>query len=137
MQTADPTTKATLLSYFPERIQIALRHYAAALNLPLEILVHLGISYFLESADIDAGVNDQALPEPHQGILAYFPKAMQKGIEQYATEYDFPPDAVVELVVTFLLDPDASSFEDCQVGVRREQVHLLQQYRQNHQVKAA
>jgi hypothetical protein len=62
---------------------------------------------------------------------------MQKGIEQYATEYEFPPEAVVELAVTFLLDPDASSFEDCQVGVQREQVHLLQQYRQDHQAEAA
>lgn len=62
---------------------------------------------------------------------------MQKGIEQYATEYEFPPEFVVEMAVTFLLDPDASSFEDCQVGVQREQVHLLQQYRENYQAKAA
>jgi len=137
MQTADSTTKATLLSHFPERIQVALSHYAAELNLPPESLVQLGIGYFLESADIDAGVIDQALPEPHQGILANFPKAMQKGIEQYATEYEFPPEAVVELAVTFLLDPDASSFEECQVGVQREQVHLLQHYRQDHQAEAA
>jgi hypothetical protein len=46
MQTADSTTKATLLSYFPERIQIALSHYAAELNLPPETLVQLGIGYF-------------------------------------------------------------------------------------------
>jgi len=137
MQTADSTKKATLLSYFPERIQVALSHYAAELNLPPESLVQLGIGYFLESADINAGMIDQALPEPHQGILAHFPKAMQEGIEQYATEYEFPPEAVVELAVTFLLDPDASSFEECQVGLQREQVHLLHLYRQSHQAKAA
>ena len=50
-------------------------------NTLLEALVQLAIGYFLESADIDAGVNDQALPELHQGILAHFPKAMQKGID--------------------------------------------------------
>jgi hypothetical protein len=137
MQTADATIKATLLSYFPERVQIALNNYAAELNLPPDSLVQLGISYFLESADIDAGMHDQALSASHQDILAHFPKVMQKGIEQYATEYEFPPEAVVELAVTFLLDPDASGFEDCQIGIQREQVHLLQQYRQNHRAEVA
>ena len=33
MQTADSTTKATLLSYFPKQIQVALSAYAAELNL--------------------------------------------------------------------------------------------------------
>lgn len=139
MQTADSTTKATLLSYFPERIQVALSAYSAELNLPPETLVRLGIGYFLESAEIDAGINDQELPDSqsNKGVLAHLPVAMQKGIVQYAAEYDFPPEAVVELAVTFLLDPDASSFEDCQVGVQREQVTLLQHYHQNHQTKAA
>lgn len=41
------------------------------------------------------------------------------------------------MAVTFLLDLDASSFEDCQVGVQKEQVYLLQQYRKAHQPEAA
>jgi hypothetical protein len=89
MQTADSTTKATLLSYFPERIQIALSHYAAELNLPPETLVQLGIGYFLEAADIDAGVNDQALPEPHQGILAHFPKRCKKALNSMRLSMSF------------------------------------------------
>lgn len=137
MQTADSTTKATLLSSFPERIQIALSHYVAELNLPPESLVQLGIGYFLEAANIDAGMHDQALPELQQSLLAHFPKAMQKGIEQYAAEYEFPPEAVVELAVTFLLDPDASSFDDCQVSLQRELIYLLQQYHQEHQAEVA
>jgi len=128
-----------LLSYFPERIQAALSAYLAELNLPPETLVQLGIGYFLESAEIDAGINDQELPDsqPNKGVLTHLPTAMQKGIVKYAAEYDFPPEAVVELSVTFLLDPDAGSFKDCQVGVQREQVALLQKYHKNHQTKAA
>ncbi|PZV08721.1 MAG: hypothetical protein DCF22_19700 [Leptolyngbya sp.] len=139
MQTADSTTKATLLSYFPERIQAALSAYASELNLSPEALVQLGIGSFLESAEISAGMNDQDLPDDlmSQGVLAHLSNSMQKGIEQYATEYEFPPAAVVELAVTFLLDPDASNFEDCQVDIRREQTHLLQQYRSDRKAEAA
>ena len=86
MQTADSTTKATLLSYFPERIQAALSAYASEINLSPETLVQLGIGSFLESAEISAGMNDQDLPDylTSQGILAHLPNSMQKGIEQYA-----------------------------------------------------
>lgn len=139
MQTADSTTNSTLLSYFPERIQAAIRAYGAEVSLSPEAVVQFAIGYFLESADIKVGPNGQEAPNshPNQGILAYLPNSLQKGIEQYATEYEFPADYVVELAVTFILDPDASGFEDCQVGVQREQVYLLQQYRENSQAQAA
>jgi hypothetical protein len=139
MQTADSTPKATLLSYFPERIQAALKAYAAEVALPPEAVVQLAIGYFLESADINIDTNNQdvlSIPS-HETVLAHLPLPLQKGIEQYATEIEFPLEAVVELAVTFLLDPDATSFEDCQVGVQREQVYLLQQYREAHQAEAA
>ena len=139
MQTADLTTKATLISYFPERIQAALSAYASELNLSPETLVQLGIGSFLESAEISAGVNEQDLPDDltNQGILAHLPSSMQKGIEQYAAEYEFPPESVVELAVTFLLDPDASSFEDCHIDIGREQTQLLQQYYGDRKAEAA
>jgi hypothetical protein len=139
MHTADSTTKATILSHFPERIQAALRAYGVETNLSPESVVKLAISYFLESADLNVDLSDQGPPNvlPNQNLLAHLPYAMQKGIEQYAAEYEFPAEFVVELAVTFLLDPDASSFEDCQVGVQKEQIHLLQQYRRNHQAEAA
>ena len=84
-------------------------------------------------------MNDQDLPDylMSQGILAHLSNSMQKGIEQYATEYKFPPESVVELAITFLLDPDASSFEDCCVDIGREQTHLLQQYRSDRKAEAA
>ncbi|MBD2023797.1 hypothetical protein [Leptolyngbya sp. FACHB-711] len=139
MQTADSTQKATLLSYFPERIQAALKAYAAEVALSPEAVVELAIGYFLESADINVDTGDQDAPSipSHQTVLAHLPLPLQKGIEQYAAEIEFPPEAVVELAVTFLLDPDATSFEDCQIGVQREQVYLLQQYREAHQAEAA
>ncbi|MBD1853187.1 hypothetical protein H6F87_24905 [Cyanobacteria bacterium FACHB-502] len=139
MQTADSTQKATLLSYFPERIQAALKAYAVEVDLSPEAVVQLAIGYFLESADIDIDTDDQDTPGvlPHQTVLAQLPLALQKGIEQYAAEVEFPPESVVELAVTFLLDPDATSFEDCQIGVQREQVYMLQQYRKAHQAAAA
>ncbi len=139
MQTADSTTQATILSYFPERIQVALKDYGTEIDLPPEAVVQSAIGYFLESADIIIRVNDENSlnSSQNQGILAHLPSSMQKGVEQYATEYEFPPEFVIEMAVTFLLDPDASSFEDCQVGVKREQVYLLQQYRKSHQSEAA
>jgi len=139
MQTADSTTNPTLLSYFPERIQAALRAYGAEVSLPPESVVQFAIGYFLEAADIKVSPNGQEIPNslPTQGVLAHLPNSLQNGIEQYATKYEFPADYVVELAVTFILDPDASGFEDCQVGVQREQVHLLQQYRENSLAQAA
>lgn len=140
MQTADLTTKATLLSYFPERIQAALQAYASAVELSPEAVVQLAIAYLLETADIElkpADSNGQGSPATEQSILAYLPLSLQRGIEQYATETGFPPEFVVELAVTFLLDPDASSFEDCQVSVQREQVYWLQQYCEIKRTKAA
>lgn len=106
-------------------------------------MVQFAIGYFLESADISVSGVDLALSEgtpektSNQGILTLLPASMQRGIEQYAAECEFPQEYVVELAVTFLLDPDASGFEDCEVGVRREQVSLLKQYRQDHRVQAA
>lgn len=139
MQTADSTAKATILSYFPERIQNALRAYGSEINLSPEAVVKAAIGYFLESADIaiNSNVQDSLNGSSSQGILSHLPSSIQKGIEQYASAYEFPPEFVVELAVTFLLDPDACSFEDCQVGVQREQVYLLQQYHKEHQVQAA
>ncbi|MBD2072103.1 hypothetical protein H6F93_32050 [Leptolyngbya sp. FACHB-671] len=146
MRTADSTTKAILLSHFPERIQAALKAYASEVDLSPETVVQLAIAYFLESADIElepadikTNTNSQdSLGAPsNQGVLACLPFLLQRGIEQYATEAEFPPEFVVELAVTFLLDPDASNFEDCQAGVQKEQVYLLQQYREARQVKAA
>lgn len=139
MQIADSTTKATILSYFPERIQSALKAYAFEIDLSPETVVQLAIGYFLESADINLDLNDQDAPSglSNHGVLAHLPCSIQKGIDQYATDYEFPPEFVVEMAVTFLLDPDASSFEDCRVGVQQEQVYLLQQYRNVHQSEAA
>ncbi|MBD1866740.1 hypothetical protein H6F95_05350 [Cyanobacteria bacterium FACHB-471] len=141
---ANSTTKAILLSHFPERIQAALKAYASEVNLSPDTTVQLAIAFFLESADIelepaDTNTNSEDSPKapPNQGVLAYLPFPLQRGIQQYATEAGFPPEFVVEMAVTFLLDPDASNFEDCQVGVQREQVYLLQQYREARQVKAA
>ncbi len=139
MQTADSTQKATLLSYFPERIQAALKAYASEVALSPEAVVQLAIGYFLESADIDIDTNNQesASVSSSPTVLAHLPFSLQQGIEQYAAESEFPREFVVELAVTFLLDPDASNFEDCQIGVQREQVYLLQQYREAHQAEAA
>jgi hypothetical protein len=139
MPVADSTTHLTLLNHFPEHIRSALKAYASATNFSPEMVVQLAIGYFLESADITIGMNSQDCSSSlsSRGVLSYLPPSLQKGIEQYATEYEFPPEFVVELAVTFLLDPDASSFEDCQVGIRREQVHLLQQYCKAHQFEAA
>lgn len=143
MQTANSTTETALLSYFPERIQAALKAYGTETNLSPESVVQSAISYFLESADVHVGMTDQTVPNiapdtlPCQNILAHLPNSMQKGIEQYAAECEFPPEFVVELAVTFLLDPDASSFEDCWSGVQKAQVHLLQQYRKSHSANAA
>lgn len=139
MQTADSTTRATILGYFPEKIQVALRAYADEIYLSVESLVKLAIGYFLESAEIQVDMNDQDPLDvlPDQGMLSYLPHLMQKGIDEYATEYEFPPEFVVEMAVTFLLDPDASSFDDCQVNVHLEQVYLLQEYRKTHQAEAA
>ncbi|MBW4651657.1 MAG: hypothetical protein KME20_01125 [Kaiparowitsia implicata GSE-PSE-MK54-09C] len=142
MQTADLTTQATLLSYFPERVQAALQAYASAGDLAPETVVHLAIAYLLETADVelkpaDSNTNGPGAPVGEQSILTYLPLPLQRGIEQYATEAEFPPEFVVELAVTFLLDPDASSFEDCQVSVQKKQVYWLQQYCALQQAKAA
>lgn len=139
MQTTNATNQVTLLGYLPERIQSALQAYGVETNLAPESVVKLAIRYFLESASISVSLDDKDPVDvsPNQNILAQLPHSIQQGIEQYATKYEFPPEFVVELAITFLLDPDASSFEDCQVGVQREQVYLLRQYRNDHQAEAA
>ncbi|MBM0744875.1 hypothetical protein JOY44_25485 (plasmid) [Phormidium sp. CLA17] len=139
MQTTDSINQVTLLGYLPERIQSALQAYGVEMNLAPESVVKLAIRYFLESASISVGLDDKDPVDmsPNQNIPARLPHSIQQGIEQYAIEYEFPPEFVVELAITFLLDPDASSFEDCQVGVQREQVYLLRQYQNDHQAEAA
>jgi len=72
-----------------------------------------------------------------KGVWKYLYRAVDKNSCDTTAEVEFPPESVVKLAVTFLLDPDAISFEGCQVGVQREQVYLLQQYRKAHQAKAA
>lgn len=138
MQTTDSIT-TTILNHFPERIQVALRAYGTEVNLLPEMVVQFAIAYFLDSADIEPGSSDQAVQSTSHpsSWLTHLPGSLQPGIEQYAKDYGCPPEFVVELAVTFFLDPDASSFADCQVGVQREQVHLLQQYRHDRQAKAA
>ncbi len=46
MQTANSTNQVMLLSYFPERIQVALKAYGAETNLAPESVVKLAIRYF-------------------------------------------------------------------------------------------
>jgi hypothetical protein len=139
MHSADTTTHKTILNYFPERIQNALEGYAAEIELPPEALVQLGIGYFLETADIAVAIDDEdsSSMSSDQDMLSCLPASLREGIEKYATEYEFPPEFVVEMAVTFLLDPDASSFDDCQVSVQKEQVGLLQNYREAHEAEAA
>lgn len=139
MHSADTTTHTTILDYFPERIQGALEAYAAEIDLLPEALVQLGIGYFLEIADIAVAIDDEDLPgmSSEQGMLSCLPTSLREGIEQYSAEYEFPPEFVVEMAVTFLLDPDASSFDDCQVSVQKEQIGLLQHYREAHEEEAA
>lgn len=139
MQTTNATNQVTLLGYLPKHIQSALQAYGVETNLAPESVVKLAIRYFLESASISVSLDDQdpVGMSPNQNILAHLPHSIQQGIEQYAIEYEFPPEFVVELAITFLLDPDASSFEDCQVSVQREQVYLIRQYRNDHQAEAA
>lgn len=139
MQTTDSINQVTLLGYLPERIQSAFQAYEVETNLAPESVVKLAIRYFLESASINVGLDDKDPTDvpTNQGILTHLPHSVQQGIKQYATEYELPPEFVVELAITFLLDPDASSFEDCQVGVQREQVYLLRQYRDDNHAEAA
>jgi hypothetical protein len=98
------------------------------------VIVKAAIDYFLESAEINVCSNDLAASDsfsdllPHQNVVAHLPASLQKAIQQHATQYDFPPEFVVEMAITFLLDPDASSFEDCQTGIQREQVYWLQNF---------
>lgn len=100
--------------------------------------MQLVISYLLESADISVGIDDQDLlnVSSKQGLLVLLPLSLQKGVEQHMIEYEFPLAFVAEMAVAFLLDPDTSSFEDCQIGVQTDRV-CLQQHREAHQSEAA
>lgn len=63
--------------------------------------------------------------------------ALHTAIERYAVETGMPPEVVIELVVAYLLDADAVTFDDCNVGVQRELLERLQRYAALRQISAA
>jgi hypothetical protein len=48
-----------------------------------------------------------------------------------------PAEFVVELAIAHFLNPDSVTFDDCQVGVRRDRVELLKLHHEARQAAAA
>jgi len=114
-------TQSRLFDWLPERIQGAITSYAAAAAAPPLAVIEYAVSSFL-ALDTES---TQAAPGEPVVLLSELPVALQNRLGQYATFYEMPVEFVVELAIAFFLDPDAMTFDDCQVGVRQEQVERL------------
>lgn len=119
-------TQIRLFESLPQRIQSALVAYANAAKLSPAAVVEAALALFLELERNSDQEPPSAIEE--SSILAELPIATQTAIAHYATANEMPPEFVLELAIAHFLDPDAVTFDDCQVGVQREQIELLKRY---------
>lgn len=126
MVASNLNTQIRLFESLPHRIQSALVAYANAAQLSPAAVVEAALALFLELDDRSRQGMQSAFIEG--SILAELPGSMQAAIAHYAQANEMPPEFVLELAIVHSLDPDAVTFDDCQVGVQREQVALLKQH---------
>lgn len=113
--------KSSLLDWLPGHIQEAIASYGAATDISPLAVIEYAVSAFL-ALDTES---TQAAPGEPVTLLAELPIPLQNRLSQYALLYGMPVEFVVELAIAFFLDPDAMTFDDCQIGVRQEQVESL------------
>lgn len=126
MVASNLNTQIRLFESLPHRIQSAIVAYANAAQLSPAVVVEAALTLFLELDNSFKQGTQSAVTEG--SILTELPGSMQAAIVHYAETNEMPPEFVLELAIAHFLDPDAVTFDDCQVGVQREQVELLKQY---------
>ncbi len=135
MTTSDLNTQIRIFDSLPRRVQSAVVAYANAAKLPPAAVIEFMLTHFLE---LEARLPDeQRSSVEDSSMLSELPFFIQTAIAQYADENEMPPEFVVELAIAHFLDPDAVTFDDCQVGVQREQVELLKLRHHTQQATAA
>jgi len=134
MAISHPNHQVQGLAWLPQSIRSTIATYADAADLPPQSVVEFAIASFLQ-LDTDS-TQVEALAEPSDR-LADLPTHLQNRLHQYAEFYDMPIEFVVELAIAFFIDPDAVTFDDCQVGIRRNQVEQLKLNRDLLQISAA
>lgn len=128
-------TQLQIFNSLPQGVQSAIVGYANAADLSPAAVIEFAIIQFLD-------LNFQTLSREHDAaedssILTDLPSSIQAAIEQYAIENEMPAEFVVELAIAHFLDPDSVTFDDCQVGVRRDRVELLKLHHKARQTTAA
>lgn len=58
-------------------------------------------------------VEQHLTPEAAQLILSTLPENIQLGLRAYASEIEFPIEAVIEMAIAGFLDQDSMNFGDC------------------------
>lgn len=119
-------TQLRLFDSLPRRIQSAVVGYANAAQLSPATVIEFALTRFLDFKSQQADAAESCAED--DTLLSELPPALQIAIGQYATENEMPPDFVVELAIAHFLDPDSMTFDDCQVGVQRDQVERLKHH---------
>ncbi len=63
-------------------------------------------------------------PSTQSRIFDSFPERVQSAIIAYANEAELSLDAVITFAIAHFLDPDSVTFDDCLIGLQRDQVEL-------------
>jgi hypothetical protein len=126
MVASNLNTQIRLFESLPQRIQSAIVAYANAAQLSPAAVVEAALALFLELDNSSTQGAQSAVTEG--SILTELPGSMQTAIVHYAQANEMPPEFVLELAIAHFLDPDSVTFDDCQVGVQREQIERLKQY---------
>jgi hypothetical protein len=126
MVASNLNTQIRLFESLPHRIQSAIVAYANVAELSPAAVVEAALGLFLEPDSSTVEASPTAMAEG--SILAELPLSTQAAIAHYANANQMPPEFVLELAIAHFLDPDAVTFDDCQLGVQREQIQRLKQY---------
>ena len=114
-------TQSRLLAWLPEPIHRSIAAYGTAADVsPLAVIEYASLSFLALDTE-----STQAAPVEPVTLLAELPIPLQNRLSQYAAFYEMPVEFAVELAIAFFLDSDGMTFDDCQVGLRQEQVERL------------
>ncbi len=128
-------TQLQIFNSLPQGVQSAIVGYANAADLSPAAVIEFAIIQFL---DLSFQTLSSERNVPQDGsTLTDLPSSIRAAVEQYALENEMPAEFVVELAIAHFLDPDSVTFDDCQIGVRRDRVELLKLHHEARQATAA
>ena len=122
----DAKPQSRILDSCPEQVKSVVLTYAHEAGLSSHVVVQLMMAQFLELDAFELEHPQNLIDDI--SLLSELPTVLQTHIRHYAEEVEMPPEFVIALAITHFIDPDAVTFDDCQLSINHVALNWLKRF---------